>query len=86
MIDTYTEARAYGKMRDTAIIQTIRNGCTAWIKAIYRHNHLPIPSDMMLMETACKYAISIGYMPEDVVGKAKQWLYEHDYSEEIGEN
>lgn len=86
MGDIYAKADEYCKMRDSAVIRTVLTGDTEPIKHVFRWNHLPIPSEQVLMITACKCACNTAFMPKNVVKKAKKWLYEHDYSPEIGED
>lgn len=63
-----------------AVIDTILNDNTEYIKKVFRHQKLPIPNEQVLMATACKLACNTEPMPKCVVKRAKKWLYEHDYS------
>lgn len=82
----YEIARKYCEMRDKAVADTIMNNNTEYIKQVFRYQGLPIPNERVLMCTACKCACNITGMPKRVVKRAKKWLYEHDYSPEIGED
>lgn len=86
MTTTYELAENYCKMRDKAVIQTVRTGDTKYIQHLFRYLHMPIPSEKVMMCTACKCACNILYMPKDVVKKAEKWLYANGYSPEIGED
>lgn len=69
-----------------SVIETIMNDNTEYIKQVFRYRGLPIPNEHVLMATACKLACNVELIPTCVVKRAKKWLYQHDYSPEIGAN
>jgi|GEM_PF-2113086 len=74
--DFYDTAAAYGKCRDSAVIQAVSFGNLEPMRELFRKNRLFVPEDKILLETAhqlCYYSSSIS---ESLRKKSEKWILE----------
>lgn len=73
----------YNRLRDAAVIAAIECNDLEPLKALSGMSDEPLPSDDVLRIAARKMCLAITTMPEDLKQKAREWMREHGFREDI---
>jgi len=72
--DFYDTAAAYGKCRDSAVIQAVSFGNTEPMRELFRKNRLAVPEDRILLETAHQLCCCSTSISEPLRKKSEKWI------------
>lgn len=73
----------YCRKRNAAVIAAVRDSNVEPLKRLAEKSEQQMPNDYVLLVSAHKMCLAITTMPEDLQAKARRWLRERGFEEEI---